>query len=158
MNLLFFIVTAGFFLWLLQNTLFWVYLWQHNDYSFRRISAHLRETVQGRSIFFSPLSYYKIFLILVYGYIVLNPDFLAGYQFLVGSLYVMQGLNVIKKYYQHTLYMPKFTLKALALCIVSIVIAVMLFLVPLTQERYFWFLLVDKSIFYSILFFVFVFG
>ncbi len=156
MSILYLVVSTGFFLWITRNIFFWVYLWQHNDYSYTRMYTHLKETTQGRYILFSPVAFLKLLLIFLFAYIVLNPDFLAGYQFLIGVLFVVQGFSVIKEYYLHTLYLPKFTIKAMVFCISALFIAVALYTIPLTQDRYFWLLIIDKGVLFFITFLVFI--
>ena|SRR5581483_5235874 len=156
MNFLYLIVSIGFFLWVIQNILFWVELWQQNEYSYARLYTHLKETVAGRSLIYSPLGILKIFLILIYGYIVLNPDFLAGYQTLIGLIYVYQGALVIKRYYQRLYFRPIFTLKATISCLLPFFVISLLYFVPLTIERYFWLLLLDRFVVFLILFIIFI--
>ena len=44
-NILFQITSVFFFVWVLRNIFFWIYLWQIKEYRFDRISIHLFEKV-----------------------------------------------------------------------------------------------------------------
>lgn len=155
MSLLFIITSVAFFIWLLRNIFFWVYLWQLKEYRFDRVFIHLRETKQGSNLLFSSLSLLKWVLLIAYLYVVFYESYLYLYQFIVSVIFFTQAVVSIREYWSSMLKRPAFTTKALLLTIASFIIVGTLYTVP-PIEKFFWLLLLDKITPFIIGFFVFL--
>lgn len=142
MNVLLLITSALFFLWIIRNTIYWVFLWQLKEYRFDRVSIHLRETYQGKQIILSPLFFLKLVLIFSYLFIVLNPQWFPLYHLGIFFLYCIQVVLVGKEFYFRSFKRPVPTAKALAIIFTTLVIIEGLYSLSLF-DVYFWLLVLD---------------
>lgn len=156
MNILFFVASISFFAWVLRNTLFWVALWQTKEYRLDRMIVHLRETVQGRRLFFSSFLLLKFMVILAYALVVLGLIPLLLYQMIATIIICYQASFFIKEIKEHRVKRPINTIKANLIIFLSLGIIFLLFLFPLV-ERFLWLLLIDVTVSIFVLFFVFCF-
>lgn len=155
---LFFITSLGFILWIIRNTLFWVELWQSKEYRLDRLSVHLRETLQGNHLFFSPLSIIKWVLLLLYGIGFLTHRIPALYTIGVEILYLIEGTFVCLELWNgYKLRRPVRTLKAIAITLLSVCSLLLLYSL-LHTNIYIKFLLLDRMLIVLIAVFVFLFA
>lgn len=154
MNIIFFISSVTFFIWIIRNVFFWVNLWQLKEYRLDILSVHLRETIQGKSLFISSRNIIKWIIFLLYPIVAFQDKYMIWYMIIVTILYVNEAMCVLKEIMQHTIKRPIPTVKALFLIGLSIFTIVMLFLTPLANE-FLWFLILDKITFIIVSFFVF---
>lgn len=157
MNILFYITSIAFSLWIIRNALFWVYLWQLKEYRFDRVLVHLKETYQGKTLLFSPLNVIKILLIFFYGVTVFNPQALLFYQLGVATVFVIEAFLVLRESYNHLVKRPVFTVKAILLLLLTVG-SVFLFAPLFLLEKYTWLLLLDRTVPFLVLLFVTVFS
>lgn len=157
MNLLFTLTSLLFFIWIFRNTLFWVALWQLKEYRFDRILIHLRDTHQGKSLMFSPLSIIKLVSVLAYPFLVLNNQYTSLFSLLVLTVYFIQFLLIIKEINTHVFKRPVITFKSLIIIFLTILTVVSIFLLPLV-DKYIWIIFLDKLTILIIAFFVFLFS
>ncbi len=154
MHTLFTITGVAFFIWTIRNIFFWVNLWQLKEYRLDILSVHLRETVQGRSLFTSIGNIVKWILFLLYPVIVFQDQYTIWYELLIAALFIIEAFLVLKEISQHTIKRPVPTKKALILVILSIFAVSFLVLSPLLNE-FVWFLILDRITFLLVSFFVF---
>lgn len=143
MNILFFIASVSFLLWVVRNTFFWVSLWQRREYRIDRLFSELSETYSGKKIVFSFYVIFKWILVLGFAFVVSNNLFLFLYQLVVTIVLAIEGIEVIHEVITHSLKRPQFTTKALLIVAAVIYIYTTLFLIPLTTDRFVWLMILD---------------
>lgn len=113
--------------------LFWVNLWQLKEYRLDRFFIHLKDTQQGKHAIFS----YQSLLILLGFFLFVSGIFIdiIGRNFSLIALLVLGGLFLllIKSIFFKKIKKPVLTVKAVGICIVSILIVVSLVSLPLTD-------------------------
>lgn len=157
MNILFLITAVLFFIWIVRNAFFWVSLWQVKEYRLDRLIVHIKETTQGMDLFLSPLSILKWAAILAYLIVVLNNGFIIFYKLIVVFVFYLQFLFVFKELTTHSFKRPTFTIKAVVIISLSVIVLFLLFLIPVL-DRFLWFLVLDRVLFLFVAFFVFSFS
>lgn len=157
MNVLMFLTEIFFAIWGVRSILFWISLWQVKEYRLDRMIVHLRDTEQGKKLFFSPFVFVKLFAIAGYIYIALNPSFLQPYQIGVSFLFFALAIAVVKEIRSHVIKMPKPTVKALAIFLLSFFVVLLLFWIPLLEQMV-WLLLLDRLIPVIVAIFVYFFS
>jgi UDP-N-acetylmuramoyl-tripeptide--D-alanyl-D-alanine ligase len=145
MRELFIFFTIPFFIWITRNILFWVYLWQLKEYRFDRVRIHLFETYQGKKLLFSPSLILKLGLIIAFGYIIFDLDWLALYQFAIGVIFCYEAFHSMQEVITRRLRRPKFTIKSLFIVALALFLTVVFYSVPLV-DKYVWLLLLDRSV------------
>ncbi len=143
MNILYSITSILFFIWIIRNILFWVSLWQIKEYRLDRVLIHLRETGQGRRLFFSPLSILKWIAFLFYILIVFNGRYIFISQIFVTAIFTIQALFVLKEIYDHSYKRPVLTVKTLIILFLTLGIVSLFFFIPLF-ESFLWLVFLDK--------------
>lgn len=157
MNILFFVASIGFFIWIARSILFWVALWQLKEYRFDRVFVHLRETQQGKDLLFSKSSNLKWIAIIVYIAVLANDVPPLPYQILIAAIFSFCAFLALKEVYFRLLKRPVFTFKALVILLLSLFSLVLLFKIPLI-DKFVWLLLLDRLTPFLIGFFVFLFS
>ncbi|MBI2430689.1 MAG: hypothetical protein HYV39_01590 [Candidatus Levybacteria bacterium] len=157
MNIILFFADIFFLLWLFRNALFWIALWQTKEYRLDRISAHIKETEQGRSLFLSPLLFIKLLGILAFGIVIYNNVLLLPYQIFVGGIFFLQTIFLVQEIQKRIVKRPSFTIKSSVIFVLTIVVIYFFFYFPLVEKSV-WLLLVDRLIPFFIAFFVFLFS
>lgn len=143
MDTLYIATSILFFLWIIRNVISQVALWQLKEYRFDRIFIHLRETRQGKSILFSPLSFVKWIFIIGYVFVAFNESFLFTYYLGIVSIYLLLSILVLRENFLNLQKQPVYTPKALFIIIVSLSIIFTLYSFPL-MDKFLWLLLMDK--------------
>ncbi|MDO8658602.1 MAG: UDP-N-acetylmuramoyl-tripeptide--D-alanyl-D-alanine ligase [Candidatus Levybacteria bacterium] len=156
MNLFFLLASIIFFIWTIRNILFWVSLWQIKEYRLDRILAHLKETGQGRKLFFSPLSLIKWIPFLLYIIVVFNNRLLLVSQLFITGIFIVQSFFVFKEVYFRLYKRPVLTPKAIIVIFLTLSVVILLYWVPLF-EAFLWLVFLDRIVPFLAAFFVFVF-
>ncbi len=155
---LFIITSVGFFLWIIRNTLFWVELWQSKEYRVDRLSVHLRETIQGKQLFFSPVSIGKWLLLFGYGILLFTGTSTYLYDLAIAALYVFEGSRVIYEGVQRYKFRrPVRTVKSITISLLSVFFVAILYCFPVPYP-YLWFLVLDRMLILLIVVFIFLFA
>lgn len=157
MSILFLITGILFSFWTLRNVLFWVYLWQLKEYRLDRIVIHLRDTYQGRNLFFSPLSIIKWITIISYAFVVFNNRLSVVFNIFVMLIYLLELYILTKEFSLKLLKRPVFTLKGLLIVLITFLLLILLFLLPLV-DRFLWIVILDRLIPLFILIIIFLFS
>jgi UDP-N-acetylmuramoyl-tripeptide--D-alanyl-D-alanine ligase len=145
MGLLFILTSSLFFLWVLRDILFWLWLWQHNDYRADRFFADIRKK-KPRITGFSPLLILvKIILLLLFILVIFNDYLLNYYHFAIAALYVYQTFFIGKEIYKNKLKKPRLNLRAVLIILLSITALIIFFVLQL-MDAFFWILLADLSL------------
>ncbi len=147
-----FLTSIFFFIWIFRNILYWVWLWQLKEYRLDRVLIHIRETNQGRKIFFSKLSFLKWLAFFSFAFVLFNDAFLPLFHFFVFVVYGLSAAFVFFEYTRRTYKRPVFTIKAFFLCFIAFLFSVLLFAVPLFEQR-FWILFIDRLVVLWVAFF-----
>lgn len=145
MNIILFLTQTFFVIWAMRNILFWISLWQVKEYRLDRMIVHIKDTDQGRTLFLSPFLSFKLFVILVYGYIIFHPSFLLLYQVGIAFIFLFQAYTVIQEVRNHVLKRPRPTVKALAIVLLSCFVVAILFWVPLLEPMV-WLLFLERLV------------
>lgn len=153
MNNFYLLASAGFFLWVIRNTLFWTNLWQTKEYRLDRLWAHIGETAKGRDIIVSFLSFVKWLFIFAYPIPATYPHLLFVYQIGITVVLTLDFAFVIKELLQRRLRRPIFTARATLLLLLSFTFLTALYIVPLI-DQFLWLLILNRSIPLVIAFFV----
>lgn len=156
MNILYYITGILFFIWIIRNVLFWVFLWQLKEYRLDRVLIHLRETGQGKKLLFSPLSIIKFLAIIAYIFVVFKNEFLFASQIFILLIFAVQIFFVLKDVYNRQIRRPVFTMKALLTVFLTLGFIFLLYSIPLF-EKFVWLVFLDKLIPFIVAFFVFMF-
>ena len=143
MSILYAATSTLFFVWISRNILYWVHLWQIKEYRWDRLSVHLRETVQGRSLFFSPLLLFKVVLIGAFILVIQKQLSLSLYHSAITFVFALQFSSVVKEVGRKTIKIPKPTIKVVIISGFSLFILFSLFSLPLL-DRFAWILLIDR--------------
>lgn len=158
MDTLIIITTIGFALWEIRNIFLWISLWQTKEYRFDRLLVHLRETVQGKNLLYSPISALKWVTILSYSLVIFIDKLSPYYQYPVAIIYVYEGLVVIyEMLHVHQFKRPVRTIKAYTIFLLSVMFIGILFTLPMT-DIFLWFLLLDRVTVLVVSLFVFFFS
>lgn len=152
------LTSIGFFLWIIRTILFWTSLWQVKEYRLDRLSVHVRETRQGRSLLFSPFAITDILIILLYGFVIANDTWMYWYQLLVFFYFSALGLLFIQEIIFAKFKRPTITLKSLAIFSLTIIAFSLGYAINLV-DRYVWLLVLNllTPIFVGIFVFTFSF-
>ena len=143
--MLFAITLLLFFIWIIKNILFWVSLWQIKEYRFDRLMLHFRETLQGKSLFFSPLLLLKWVGIIGYIPVILNRSLTFSYDVFVLSIFALQILITLSEVFERGVRRPAFTLKALFIIGLTLSILLLLLGFPLL-DSFVWLLILDRLV------------
>lgn len=143
--MLFLITSLLFFIWIIKNIFFWVSLWQIKEYRFDRFILHFKETLQGRSLFFSPLIFLKWIGIIGYILVILNRNLVFSYDVFVLSIFALQAIISLREVFERGVRRPAFTLKALFIIGLTFFILLLLFRFPLL-DRFVWLLILDRLV------------
>lgn len=156
-NLLFFLASVFFLVWILRNVLFWVSLWQTKEYRFDRLLVHFKETAKGKDLIFSP--FFTLKLVIIVGFIIptLYEYLVFPFDVLIFCVLSIDFLKVVKEVMQHRLRRPVFTLRAILIIILTLLTITLFFMTPLV-ERYLWLLLLSMSVPVFVTLFVYVFS
>lgn len=145
MNILFFITSFLFFVWTVRNVLYWVNLWQVKEYRLDRMLVHVKETQQGRHLFFSWFLWIKVIVLFSYVFVIFSSNsLLFVYDFLVVFLFFLEFLTSVKEIRRHTLKRPVITVKTLFLTTACLFVISFFFSIPLISDAYVWLLLLDR--------------
>ncbi len=157
MNILYFLASFCFFIWLVRNVFFWVFLWQIKEYRLDRIFAHVKETESGKKLFVSQFLLIK--LLLIGGYIVpiLDGRYLFFYQLLITAVFISEAVFVVQEIIFRRLRRPTLTIKSFFIFFFTIFSFTVFFRVPLI-ERFLWLLILDRLIPFFVAFFVYAFS
>lgn len=145
MNALYFIVSGFFFLWIIRNILFWVALWQLKEYRVDRIKIHLTETIQGRSLLLSPISFIKWLAIALYGFVIFNDAYFDLYHFFIIGIFFFEAVILAKEVYYRILKRPVITIKALVISLIIFILIAALYSFPVI-DKYTWLLVLDRLV------------
>ncbi|MCL5010533.1 MAG: UDP-N-acetylmuramoyl-tripeptide--D-alanyl-D-alanine ligase [Patescibacteria group bacterium] len=154
MNIIFILTSIAFFIWVVRNSLFWVYLWQIKEYRFDRLFAHFKETNVGRETVLSFMSIAKWILLLAY-FVFINNDSLYVYRLLVFFLFLLEAGVALKELFSHRLRRPVVTPKSILILLGSLFFISVLFALPLT-EQFLWLLILDRTVVLLVTLFVFM--
>lgn len=132
-----YLVSVLFLVFSLRSIFTWVYMWQLKEYRFDRLSVHLKDTLQGRRIFFSFESLGLWALILIFLSTVFS-DALSGYYsylvtFFLLALLMQMWQDMRKKRFKY----PVPTAKAMGIVLLSYGTTVALSFLPLT-DKFLW--------------------
>jgi UDP-N-acetylmuramoyl-tripeptide--D-alanyl-D-alanine ligase len=142
MGLLFILTSSLFFLWVLRDILFWLWLWQHNDYRADRFFADIKKKKPHITGFSPLLIFLKIILFFAFAYTIFNDNSLSYYHFIITGLYVFQTIFIGKEIYKNRLKKPRLNLRAILIIILT-ASALILFFVLQLMDAFFWLLLAD---------------
>ncbi len=156
MNLLFIATSIAFFVWIIRNSLFWVYLWQVKEYRFDRIYVYFKETNTGRGIIFSYFSAIKWAVFFFFLLVSVNNDFLLSYRLFIFFIFAIEAVLTFKEFLSHRLRRPVITIKSVLILLLTLFFISLLFSLPLT-EQFLWFLLLDRFVFLFVVLFVLIF-
>lgn len=157
MNILLFLTQIFFVIWAMRNILFWISLWQVKEYRLDRMIVHIKDTDQGRTLFFSPFLWLKLFAILLFAYIILHPSFLQWYQFGIAFIFLFQAHAVVQEVRNHAFKRPRPTVKALAIALLSCFVITILFWIPLLESMV-WLIFLERFVPLVVAIFVYFFS
>lgn len=155
MNALFVLASTAFFIWIVRNIVTWTLLWQEKDYNPKRLFYHLKETVRGRNILFSPLSILKWIAVLFFLYSIFEETATILFHIIVIAIYLAQAFFVIKNILKSSGKWPVISSVSIVVIVISLLAVSIIFMYPLI-DWYFWLLFIDRSTVLIISFFVFV--
>lgn len=155
MNLLYLIANSLFFIMILKSILFWVSLWQVKEYRLDRMLIHLKETEQGRGLFFSLLMLIKVLLIFSFVIIIFEREFLLPYQILITILFLYLAVQTVQEVLSRFIKRPVFTVKAIIISIATLGVIILLLFIPLV-DRFLWLLLLEGFVPFVVAIFVFL--
>lgn len=143
MNTLHTLINILVFGWIVRNILYWVTLWQVKEYRVDRMIIHLRETTQGRNLFFSPLALLKLLGIISYAFVIHKSTNLFYYEIFVLTIYLLEFLRTVSEAFTKTFKRPVLTFKAGLLIAATFFTLYGIYSFPLL-ETFLWIVLIDK--------------
>lgn len=149
------ILPVLFFIWIIRNVLFWTWLWQLKEYRLDRMLTHLKETVAGKELLYSPRSLVKLTALVLYAAVIIFYSLLPAFSILVFAIYGYEVWCVFKEVKNHSLHRPKPTIKAIGICISAFFFAAILYSIPLFTLSL-WILIADRLVPFFIVFVIFV--
>ncbi len=120
------------FLRQIKSLLFWVFLWQINEYQVRRFFDYFR-TTRGKEAVLNKLNYLKIGLFLVFFFFLffgrnMGADVFLPFCFwILIVLYVIELSFAVKSIFQRRLLKPVFTKKTIVLLAAGIILNIIVF-------------------------------
>lgn len=154
-DILYSVASSLFFIWVVRNILFWVALWQLKEYRLDRIFVHLKETKQGRDLFFSPVSILKTFAIFAFGFVIFNNQFLLHYQIIVTIFYFFIAVYAVSEGLARTLKRPAITFKSILIVVASLLSVYLLYSLPII-DKFLWFLIIDRLTPFIVIFYILI--
>ena len=153
MNIFYIFSSSLFFLWIIREIFFWLYVWQHNEYRFDRFKAYFRSRRLKRKFIFSRLFLFKIILFFSYGVFILFDQFVGYYQYAVFGVFIFQTFILGKEIFFNTLKKPRLEMKTGIIMFLSVTLLGFFFAIPLL-DRFFWLLFLDLAIPFTVALFV----
>ena len=138
-----------FIIHLIRTLISWLYLWQIKEYRLDRIVVHIKETKQGKAIFFGFEPLVKLGIILFYFYTIFVPSLYFLIPILVFSIYAYESVRFGIDLVQKKVKLPIFTPKLIFIGMLSIATVFLMFLLPLL-DKFFWLVFVDKFLIWII--------
>ena len=155
--MLYVLTSIGFFLWVIRTTLFWTSLWQVKEYRWDRLSVHLRETAQGKSLLFSPFAISNTVVLVLYIGIIFNDSLTQWYQLLVFVYFSILGLLFIRRIITTKFKRPAVTIKSFAICSLTIVLMSIGYIYNLI-DQYLWVVILNLFTPFVVAIFVYAFS
>lgn len=121
----------------LRIILFWVNLWQIKEYRLDRVYIHLRDTRQGKNTLFAPEVLLNIVAIITFVSIIFIDSLSKYYPIFVFCTLLIFILFLLKDMVTRRLKKPKFTMKAISIVFLSLVVLTVVMIFPLT-DAFFW--------------------
>lgn len=149
------VLSVLFFVWILRNVLFWTWLWQVKEYRLDRMKSHLKETVQGKALIYSPRSILKFTAIALYVFVAFFYNLFPLFSILVFIIYLIESINVFREIGENKLRRPKFTIKTISISLLALSFAGLLYVIPLFALS-FWVLVVDRIVTFFMAFVIFI--
>lgn len=131
------VASIGFFLFALRSIFFWTFLWQKNGYAVSGILATFQEYSREKKEFYRISLFIFLFSVVCYGIVIFNDSLTFWYQLFVTVLFTIGGLSLIREIFGRTFLHPVFTLRAFTICLPSICVIALLYMVPLV-DSYVW--------------------
>jgi hypothetical protein len=142
MEVLFVFASCLFFLWVLRELFFWVFVWQANEYRQDRFFYFLKnriKKIRETDILFFLLKFLVVFF---YIFVIFNDGLINLYQYIIIALFILQAYLVLQDIYHNQIKKPRLDFRANSIIVLTIVTVFLLFAIPLT-DRFFWLLLID---------------
>lgn len=155
--MIFILASIGFYFFSIWQILFWTSLWQTKEYRLDRLVVHLKETQQGKSIFFNWTVASFFILIGMYGIGIFLDIFSSIFPFFVVVFFIDEFIFLMKTVVNHRLKRPIPTGKALAIVLLSFLSISLLYFYPLT-DNYIWLIVMSILIPFIVSIFVFFFS
>jgi UDP-N-acetylmuramoyl-tripeptide--D-alanyl-D-alanine ligase len=144
LNFFVFILTIIFFIQAGIKILFWLHLWQIKEYRLDRLIVHIKETIQGRELFFGRVTSIRILLILSYFFLIYY-NILSIYTLLVLILFLFILLQKKQIVLEKKIKIPEFTTKIIFIAVFTLALTILLYIfAPI--DIAFWILIVDLMI------------
>lgn len=156
MEVFFVVASCLFFLWVLRELFFWVFIWQENEYRQDRFFYYLKNRIKKTKFFTLAFVITKSIIFFSYIIVIFNDNFQNYYQYIIILFFIFEAYLVLRDIYHNQIKKPRLNLRANSIIILTIITVFLLFTIPLT-DRFFWLLLIDLSIFPMIMFYVFLF-
>ena len=107
-DLLYFIASVGFLIWIARKSVYWGIILEEHDYSFRSVFHFLQTTFSGRKILNSPISYLKWILLLLYPFIIFHEEYSYLYHLVICGLYLYETLRVLTEVHEKQMIFKRF--------------------------------------------------
>jgi UDP-N-acetylmuramoyl-tripeptide--D-alanyl-D-alanine ligase len=146
-----------FFVFLIRNAVYWLYLWQVKEYRFDRLYIHLKETGQGKTLLFGIESLVKIGLFILYFITIFYPSLFTVYPYLVFLLYLYLAGKVVYDILNKKIIIPVMTGKIIVVLVLSLVGIGLLYTIPVLDFSA-WLIFLDKLLPFIIGFLILLMG
>lgn len=151
MTILYVFISSFFFISVINNLLFWLQQLHESEYHFDIFISNFRKYHKDKL-------YYFILILKGLGLFAFIPaaldDRLSGYHLLVACIFLIDTIIFVNKIINKSLKIRAFTFREVFLCFASTTVVFLLYLNPIT-DYYFWFLFLERSFLFIVLFFVF---
>lgn len=155
MDSLYILTSSVFFIWIIRNIFYRVWVWQKNDYNITSFIFNLKNEIIKRKIYEHLLLVYKLILLALFFYVVSADYFLFYYQQLISLAYFIQFFIILKELYKNEFKKPVLTFRSAIIISFSLLNSFLIFSVPLV-DKFLWLLIIDLTLMTFIGFFVFI--
>jgi UDP-N-acetylmuramyl pentapeptide synthase len=154
MDLLFVVTSSAFFLWVVRNILFWIWLLQRNDYQLSRVRNYFSKTIQGRKVWLSYILIIKVLIVIAFVPTVFDETLITPYHFIVAAIFIIDAIIFFKELATNSLKLPNIS-PIVAYFILPALFIIALFYYNPIIDPYLWFLLLDRLLVVIILLLLF---
>lgn len=143
--MLFIIASIVFFLLSIRWILLWTYFWQKHAYNLRSVIASIKQLSLSTFLWHIICPAILLFLIFLYSGVIFNDALTSIYHVIVALVFVTFLAGISLKLHSGSVKLPQFSLKALAISLVTTFLVSFLYMIPLV-DTFLWLVILSLII------------